>query len=46
MISNIDCAYIFIHLDMHNHDFILNQQKVVVLEELKKYIWTTLHWWK
>ena len=35
MILNIDCEYILNQLDTDDHDFILNQQKVVVLEELK-----------
>ena len=36
MILNIDCEYILNQLDTDDHDFILNQQKVVILEELQK----------
>ena len=33
---NIDCEYIFKHLDKDDHDFILNHQEVVIREELHR----------
>ena len=38
MILNIDCEYIFSHLDTDDHDIILNQQMILILEELQKLV--------
>ena len=46
MILNINCEYIFNYIDTYDHDFILNHQKVVILEELQNNIWTNLQWRK